>query len=51
MITGLGANEAPPAIISIFIGKYLTDVLNQIEKRVGDKFDEQDEAMFKTGYS
>lgn len=43
----LGANEAPPAIISIFIGKYLTDVLNQIEKRVGDKFDEQDEAMLK----
>lgn len=43
----LGANEAPPAIISIFIGKYLTDVLNQIEKRVGDKFDETDEAMLK----
>ena len=43
----LGANEAPPAIISIFIGKYLTDVLNQIEKRVGNKFDEQDEAILK----
>lgn len=43
----LGANEAPPAIISIFIGKYLTDVLNQIESRVGNKFDEQDEAMLK----
>jgi glutamine synthetase len=43
----LGANEAPPAIISIFIGKYLTDVLTQIEKRVGDKFDEQDEAILK----
>ncbi|MEO6188551.1 MAG: glutamine synthetase III [Ginsengibacter sp.] len=43
----LGANEAPPAIISIFIGKYLTDVLNQIETRVGNKFDEQDEAMLK----
>ena len=43
----LGANEAPPAIISIFIGKYLTDVLNQVEKRVGGKFDEQDEAMLK----
>ncbi len=43
----LGANEAPPAIISIFIGKYLTDVLNQVETRVGDKFDEQDEAMLK----
>jgi glutamine synthetase len=43
----LGANEAPPAIISIFIGKYLTDVLTQIEKRVGHKFDEQDEAILK----
>ena len=43
----LGANEAPPAIISIFIGKYLTDVLNEIETRVGGKFDEQDEAMLK----
>ena len=43
----LGANEAPPAIISIFIGKYLTDVLKQIESRVGQKFDEQDEAMLK----
>ena len=43
----LGANEAPPAIISIFIGKYLTDVLNQIEKRVSGNFDEQDEAILK----
>jgi len=43
----LGANEAPPAIISIFIGKYLTDVLHQIETRVGEKFDEQDEALLK----
>ena len=43
----LGANEAPPAIISIFIGKNLTDVLNEIEQRVGDKFDEQDEAILK----
>lgn len=43
----LGANEAPPAIISIFIGKYLTDVLRQIETRVSAKFDEQDEAMLK----
>jgi len=43
----LGANEAPPAIISIFIGKYLTEVLNQVETRVSGKFDEQDEAMLK----
>ncbi|HNF43686.1 MAG TPA: glutamine synthetase type III, partial [Ferruginibacter sp.] len=43
----LGANEAPPAIISIFIGKYLSEVLNQVESRVSGKFDEQDEAMLK----
>ena len=28
----LGANEAPPAIISIFLGEQLTDVFEQIEK-------------------
>ena len=43
----LGANEAPPAIISIFIGKYLTNVLAQVEKRVGGNFDETDEAILK----
>jgi glutamine synthetase len=31
----LGANEAPPAIMSIFIGQQLTDVLDEIEKKVG----------------
>jgi glutamine synthetase len=43
----LGANEAPPAIISVFIGDYLTKVLREIEGRVGEKFDEQDEAILK----
>ncbi|MEJ7680436.1 MAG: hypothetical protein WKG06_21815 [Segetibacter sp.] len=43
----LGANEAPPAIISVFIGEYLTKVLNEVEGRVGAKFDEQDEAILK----
>ncbi len=28
----LGANEAPPAIISIFLGDQLTDIISQIEK-------------------
>ena len=28
----LGANEAPPAIISSFLGKQLTDLLDHIEK-------------------
>ena len=43
----LGANEAPPAIISVFIGEYLTKVLNDVETRVGGKFDEQDESILK----
>jgi glutamine synthetase len=43
----LGANEAPPAIISVFVGAYLTKVLNDVVERVGEKFDEQDEAMLK----
>lgn len=43
----LGANEAPPAIISVFIGHFLSKVLNDIETRVGEKFDEQDEAILK----
>lgn len=43
----LGANEAPPAIISVFVGQYLAKVLSDIEQRVGDKFDEQDEAILK----
>ncbi len=32
----LGANEAPPAIISAFIGKQLTDMLNKLEKKVSN---------------
>ncbi|MFH1403302.1 MAG: glutamine synthetase III [Candidatus Altiarchaeota archaeon] len=28
----LGANEAPPAILSIFLGEQLTDIIEQIEK-------------------
>jgi glutamine synthetase len=28
----LGANEAPPAIISVFLGEQLTDILAQLEK-------------------
>jgi len=43
----LGANEAPPAIISVFIGSYLSRVLDAIEKRVNDKFDEHDEQILK----
>jgi glutamine synthetase len=43
----LGANEAPPAIISVFIGQYLNKVLQDVKERVGNKFDEQDESMLK----
>ncbi|MFT3946633.1 MAG: glutamine synthetase III [Agriterribacter sp.] len=43
----LGANEAPPAIISVFIGKYLSEILNEIKTRVSDKFTEQDEILLK----
>ncbi|MFM7079359.1 MAG: glutamine synthetase III, partial [Bacteroidota bacterium] len=31
----LGANEAPPAIMSIFLGSQLSNVLDEIEKSVG----------------
>lgn len=43
----LGANEAPPAIISAYLGTYLTNVLDEIETRVKDKFSEQDEVILK----
>ncbi len=43
----LGANEAPPAIISVFIGQYLTKVLQDLKQRVTKKMDETDESMLK----
>ncbi len=43
----LGANEAPPAIISVYIGKYLSEVLDEVESRVKEKFTEQDEVILK----
>ncbi|MDR2936369.1 MAG: glutamine synthetase III, partial [Rikenellaceae bacterium] len=33
----LGANEAPPAIMSVFAGSTLSGVLDSLEERVGDK--------------
>ncbi|HWY09723.1 MAG TPA: glutamine synthetase III [Bacteroidia bacterium] len=33
----LGANEAPPAIMSVFLGEQLNKILDEIEKSVGDK--------------
>lgn len=43
----LGANEAPPAIISVFIGSYLSKVLQAIEDRAVDSLDELDEQTLK----
>ncbi|HVT90532.1 MAG TPA: glutamine synthetase III [Tepidisphaeraceae bacterium] len=45
----LGANEAPPAIISIFLGDQLNDIIEQIEKG-GAKSSKQG-GMFQTGVS
>ena len=39
----LGANEAPPAIISVFIGSTLTNVLKDIAKKVTGKMDEYEQ--------
>jgi glutamine synthetase len=33
----LGANEAPPAIISTFLGKQITEMLDEIESKVSSK--------------
>ncbi|MDD2983509.1 MAG: glutamine synthetase III [Crocinitomicaceae bacterium] len=44
----LGANEAPPAIISAFIGSYLSNVLDDIELNVKDgKMSPEDKTEFK----
>src|SRR5258705_76430 len=45
----LGANEAPPAIISIFLGEQLNDIIEQIEKG-GAKSTKQG-GLFETGVS
>jgi glutamine synthetase len=37
----LGANEAPPAILSVFLGDMLTDIFEQIEKNGGAKSTKQ----------
>jgi len=38
----LGANEAPPAIISVFLGEQLTQILNMFENGVKSKVAKQD---------
>ncbi len=43
----LGANEAPPAIISAFIGSQLTDVLDELEKVTDGKLSPQEKTELK----
>ena len=43
----LGANEAPPAIISVFIGTQLTNVLNALEKVKDGKLSPEDKTNLK----
>ncbi|MFD2914896.1 glutamine synthetase III family protein [Psychroserpens luteus] len=43
----LGANEAPPAIISVFIGEQLTKVLNELENVTNGKLSPQEKTDLK----
>jgi len=44
----LGANEAPPAIMSIFLGSQLSEVLDEIEKTVAkDKLSPEEKTQIK----
>ena len=45
----LGANEAPPAIMSVFIGSQLTEVLNEIEANGNIKIDKGENMYMKLG--
>lgn len=47
----LGANEAPPAIISVFLGATLTEVLNELEKNGNIKIEKGDNMYMKLGIS
>ena len=43
----LGANEAPPAIVSIFLGTELTEILDSIEK--GEQYGTREKELWKVG--
>ena len=45
----LGANEAPPAIMSVFIGSQLTSVLDELEKNGNIKVEKGDNMYMKLG--
>ncbi|MBX7124378.1 MAG: glutamine synthetase III [Cyclobacteriaceae bacterium] len=45
----LGANEAPPAIVSVFIGSQMTAVLDELEKKGDIKIEKGDNMYMKLG--
>lgn len=45
----LGANEAPPAIMSVFIGSQMTAVLDEMEKKGNVKIEKGDNMYMKLG--
>ncbi|MDX1628545.1 MAG: glutamine synthetase type III, partial [Fulvivirga sp.] len=45
----LGANEAPPAIMSVFIGSQLSKVLDELEKKGNVKVEKGDNMYMKLG--
>ncbi|MBX2894596.1 MAG: glutamine synthetase III [Cyclobacteriaceae bacterium] len=45
----LGANEAPPAIMSVFIGSQMTAVLDELEKNGNVKIEKGDNMYMKLG--
>ena len=45
----LGANEAPPAIMSVFIGTQMTAVLDELEKKGNVKIEKGDNMYMKLG--
>ncbi|SEJ73367.1 glutamine synthetase [Cyclobacterium xiamenense] len=47
----LGANEAPPAIISVFLGSTLTGILDELEKNGNIKIEKGDNMYMKLGIS
>ncbi|MCS6823336.1 MAG: glutamine synthetase III [Cytophagaceae bacterium] len=47
----LGANEAPPAIMSVFIGQTMTDILDELENNGNVKISKGDNLYMKLGIS
>jgi glutamine synthetase len=45
----LGANEAPPAIVSVFIGTQMMDILTELEKKTTVKVSKGENIYMKTG--